>query len=290
MAVDNNPASPHYGRVYLAWSRRSCDDVIVKTYVAHHDVGQNGWSNPVDVTAPLGAQEKAKGAAIGVGGPGGIVYVALCWNPGSPTDPTRCGGHTTDQIVVTKSADGGASWTLPVSVSPSFTPTPASLPGQDFRLNSFPHINVLPRSGQDVALAYTGTTPLDDTSNVYLHSSDGGTEWSSPVYADPYTLGNQFFPSIGRSRDGSVMWMCFDDEGYSSTGEIDVSCVRSNDEATFEPPVRVTPSSFGTATAAFIGDYNNSTLVTAGGRYRVAWGGFQHCCPGANLDTYFAAQ
>ena len=50
IAVDTSPASPHRGRVYLAWTRIA-RNVVFSIVLSHSDNGGRTWSKPVKVTA-----------------------------------------------------------------------------------------------------------------------------------------------------------------------------------------------------------------------------------------------
>lgn len=290
MAVDNNPASPHYGRVYLTWTRRYCKDAFVRTYVSHHDLGTPGWSTPVRITGSLGISEQTHGPAIGVGGTAGVVYVAACASLGGPGSGCSGSGQKA-RIDVWKSSDGGGTWSGPLRATPDFSLAPSTAPHHQFRENSHPHLSVDRTNGHDVAIAYTHELTSGLVTTFYVHSSDGGAHWSTPVNAGKTAGASQYFPYLARSPDGTVMWLCYLDERYSTTSHrLNVSCAKSTNATSFQTPLRVTASSFGTGSAGFIGDYNNSTVVTGAGRYRTAWAGYQSCCPGANIDVYAARQ
>lgn len=289
MAVDNNLASPHYGRVYLTWTRRTCGDAIVSTWVSHHDVGVSGWSTPIRITQSLGAGEQTRGPAIGVGGTGGPVYVAVCVSLSGPG--SRCGDGGQARIDVWKSTDGGDTWLGPRVATPDFNKVPFTAPNHQFRENSHPHLNVNRTDGRDIGIAYTVLLSSGLVTTRYVHSADGGITWSTPINIGRTAGASQYFPYAGRSADGSVMWVCYLDERYNtSSHRLNVTCAKSTNATTFQSPVRVTASSFGTGTSTFIGDYNNSVVVTNTGKYRTAWAGYQSCCPGANLDVYAAKQ
>src|SRR4029450_1469176 len=95
LAVDNNPASPHYGRIYMAWTDFAQGGRIFAT---HSDNGSN-WTPAI----ALGAAGDTQGAWPIVA-PDGTVYVG--WIPWSPyfTGPLS--------IEISRSSDGGETFGL----------------------------------------------------------------------------------------------------------------------------------------------------------------------------------
>jgi hypothetical protein len=113
MTVDNNPTSPHYGRVYVAWHERNCGDTDVQVWVTHHDVGIKGWSTPVQVSTG-GVFQVNWGPSIRAGGDEGTVDLAWC----APVAVQLCRGANPAAILISSSADGGDTWSPP-SQAPS---------------------------------------------------------------------------------------------------------------------------------------------------------------------------
>ncbi|MDQ1348988.1 MAG: hypothetical protein QG573_2366, partial [Acidobacteriota bacterium] len=94
MVVDNNPASPFYGRLYVAWTDFNAGARIFET---HSDNGTT-WSTPVGLSVP-GTDVQGAWPAIA---PNGDVYVAwVRWNPW-PSGPM--------DIEVARSTNGGVSY------------------------------------------------------------------------------------------------------------------------------------------------------------------------------------
>jgi hypothetical protein len=279
MAVDNNSASPHYGRVYLAWHERNCGDSNVPVFVTHHDVGVAGWSKPVRVSSNPPFADNW-GPSIRVGGTDGRVYVSWC----APISPQHCHGGGEATILVSSSSDGGASWTKPHSATGVFQLLPSSLHGgQRFANNSHPVMTVNPTNSDRVNIVFPVWNGRDSDVE-FVHSADGGTTWTFPIVlgAGPH---NQFLPWLSNSPGGGTLWACYYTEGYDPP-LIDVACTKSTNGTSFSTPVRATTFSFDPANSSWIGDYLAAS-VDSNGRYRAAWSGYQACCPGANLDVYF---
>jgi len=116
-----------------------------------------------------------------------------------------------DAIMVTKSSDGGKTWTPPttagVFIEPHFTPR-----NSFFRYwgSAFPQLALGP--DQQVYILTTGLPPdrpTDDGVIYFMRSLDGGKTWQAPKAIDPPQNDRlQFFPSIAVAPDGSlhVMW------------------------------------------------------------------------------------
>ena len=92
IGVDNSPASPHRGRVYLAWTR-VLRNVAFTIVLSHSDDGGKTWSRPVKVNREGRVLTYASVAV----GPTGAVYVA--WD-----DVDEFG------IWMARSTNGGASF------------------------------------------------------------------------------------------------------------------------------------------------------------------------------------
>ena len=90
IAVDTSPASPHRGRVYVAWTRVA-RNVVFSIVLSHSDNGGRTWSRPVKVNREGRVLTYATVAI----GPTGAVYVA--WD-----DVDEFG------IWMARSTDGGA--------------------------------------------------------------------------------------------------------------------------------------------------------------------------------------
>jgi hypothetical protein len=195
----------------------------------------------------------------------------------------HCHGEDLAAITFSQSLDGGASWTAPADAA-KFNMVPSPLPGHSFVDNSHPVLAVDLLDGREVSVVYpvwNGT----DTDVRYKHSTDGGQTWSAPIHLG---LGphDQYLPWLSISPDGTTLWACYYTQGYNPP-LIDVACTTSTDAVHFASPVRASASSFDPASSTWIGDYIASAAGDDG-RFRTAWGGYNACCPGANLDIYFA--
>jgi hypothetical protein len=143
----------------------------------------NTWSGPIiaNTLRSVGVVDPETGADVRTGdiipswavdASTGVLYAA--WQD------SRFNGGTHDDVVLSKSADGGRTWSAPVRVSQapnaaSFTPTVAAANGvvtvtyYDFRNDT----------------ADPGTLPTD---YWIVHSHDGGATWSESHLAGPFDM------------------------------------------------------------------------------------------------------
>ncbi len=186
IAVDTNPSSPFFGRVYVAWDRT---DNGVSTHnnimVSSSADGGVTFSNPVGIIPGPGEQKSVIGADPFVG-PDGTLYVA--WHD----------VHG-NELVESSSHDGGNTFGLIHVISPTAVAFDISIPPMNTR-----NALLYPACGAD-----TSTGPargaiycswMDETSSgatgVFVSgSTDGGAAWSAPVRPsdDPASALNYHF-------------------------------------------------------------------------------------------------
>jgi hypothetical protein len=201
LAVDNNPASPFYGRLYCVWTNFGAGQVIQSTY---SDNGTN-WSSPVTLNSGSNPQ-----GAWPVVAPNGDVYVS--WANGLFTG--------TMNIAVARSTTGGASYSLVTSPAANKTePRDATATGNCGRPSLRGNIRYLPSPqitvGADgvVHVVYSYDPDGYNTGDVidayYRRSTDSGATWGPEVRLNTdATTRDQFFPtvSIGASNIVSTTW------------------------------------------------------------------------------------
>jgi hypothetical protein len=123
MTIDNNPSSPFRDRIYLTWTQFAADGSAYIYEVSSSDYGQT-FSSPVVVstTSPLCTHPSGGGTPQGpcnnnqfsdpFTGPDGTLYVAF-----ANYNNTVTGQDNRSQVLLTKSADGGATFSAPVKVA-----------------------------------------------------------------------------------------------------------------------------------------------------------------------------
>jgi hypothetical protein len=219
ITADTNPSSPHYGRLYVTWSRFfEMDGVYQESPIweAHSDDGGYTWTAGHEISGsgsfctyqtagnPLECDEDQ--FSVPVVGPDGTVTVGFeneqhdaVWEP-----------HDTfeNQYLVVQSHDGGATWSPPVQVAdledgsadyPINVDGRQTLSGYQVRVNSAGNIAVDPATGH-LAIVFADNrngnhdvqSPETNT-NVFMTTSANGTSWSLPVHVTT-GLSDQWFP------------------------------------------------------------------------------------------------
>jgi PKD repeat protein len=237
---------PHDGNVYVTWTRFASDYPI---YFSRSTDGGASFSAGVKISdASLNSCQ----GSIPVVGPNGEIYVAWL-------------NYDTSAIRLTKSLDGGLTFSTPVKVA-DISEIPSPLPGGSFRNDSFPSMAVDPTNGY-VYVVWSDYRN-GDADIYFTRSTDGGTTWSTPLRINDDTLGNdfhQFFPWIATSPNGKVYASWFDSRNdpnpYQQPFIYDEYAVASTDHgATFGPNVRISEVSSDASIGfggQFIGDYSS---------------------------------
>ncbi|MEM9595194.1 MAG: choice-of-anchor J domain-containing protein [Acidobacteriota bacterium] len=260
MAVENNDASPNYGRLYVAWTDFSAGGQIFSTY------SDNGttWSTPIQISAGGDVQ-----GAWPVVAPNGDIFVGwVLWqSPGFPN------GNVEMQIA--RSTDGGDTWALVTSPHAGGTnPRNAAATGNcgrpalngNIRYLPSPQIAVSPNGGLHAIYSYDPDAfNSGDESNVYYRrSTDSGATWQAEIQLnDDGTTTDQFFPSMSVGATGIVTTAWYDRRNdVANNLMIDYYQRTSFDGgATFQPSVRLsdvsTPVALdGNLAACYHGDYD----------------------------------
>jgi hypothetical protein len=202
LAIDTNPASPHYNRIYAMWV-----DFYNRTpvpYVSYADANADGthttWSRPAPLpvapNSPQGVTYLLPHVA-----PDGTVYTTL-----TNSDPKK--HYCCDTITVDRSTDGGATWAIAGTPVPAVTPPGLIYPNTTFRdgiEDTFAVGNHANSEGRyPLYVLYENNGAGID--NVMLTASyDGGATWTSPIQVnDNTTPVDEFQPNLKcrRRRQG----------------------------------------------------------------------------------------
>src|SRR5580704_8809831 len=287
--VDNNPASPFHGRMYVSWNDfgTSCGagGCLFETFSSD---GGATWSTPVEVqtnTAIFSRDVQITGDLAG----GGNVYIASMDEGGG-------GFPHNDTNYIFKSTDGGVTWTntyvgtpFPgpgVTASGYFACMFAAGPsnaywrhegwGEPAAINNFVHL-VYAQHG-------TGSDPGDV---YYIRSTDGGVTFGTPFKLNSDTTDRpQWQPNLSVSPSGTLLatW-------YDARVSADTDCVygsptspcyqmfsrKSNDNgATWLPDdtlsdvVSPLPGQFDpNIQPTYAGDYDYGTAITT--KHMTSW-------------------
>jgi len=175
IAIDTNPLSPHYGRVYAMFTQFVLNPsrILLSYADARPDGTHTDWSAPqVLPTIPGHPWDTYLLPHVA---PDGAVYTTVTNNPVSQ-------GFLNNAIYLISSHDGGVTWQGPTLVTPSvLSPTYRNTTFTEGIVNSFglgtKHVN----GHWPLYVAYENEDP-DGFSRVYVTGSlDGGATWSSPL-------------------------------------------------------------------------------------------------------------
>jgi hypothetical protein len=287
MTVDLSPASPHYRRVYVTWTKFGAQGGQSSVWVSHcggdtpgEPCTEDDFSrgHPVNMPVAGGLVQESFPATA----PDGTLYIAFLQFQGGFGSTLPHSG-----IWVAKSTDGGETSTqqkvadirqIPSPIPPSGSPPAANDGLNSFRTGTVPTIGVT--SDGTAHLAW-GQWNGSDADVVYVRSTDGGATWSAPADVSNGATGHQFFPSL--DTDGSNVHVAWYDSRLDSPAGgtingLDVFYNRSsNSGESFSPDERVTDASFDPNAvsrfpvfcAAFIGDYLDLDAVD--GRVATVW-------------------
>ncbi len=294
------------GDVYVTWTQfGSMDSPIVVSKST--DRGQT-WSAAVRVNPPFtpgGITAFSSGSSPQVG-PDGRLYIAY---ESSVCQTLKCDQPTDhDAVIVAVSEDGGKTFAN-TEVAPNYD-FPATLTGENFRLNSFPALALDRETGKlYVAWADDRDGQYDSSGNsvktngnVFIASSRNGKDWSEPV-----TLGtdaDEVFPAIA-AHDGHIV-VSFYTRSHDPNGiGVDYAAVSGDGlhDLAHRQPRRLTSETqnpqvqFAQLTKSkkvlqgvFIGDYSSIALGD-NGVFHPAWTDFRGR-PGVtspNQDVYTVA-
>ena len=208
IAVDTNPRSAFFNRVYAMWAVfDGC--CTAKTFVSYAKAMPDGthtdWSAPVRL--PDGSNN-----------PQGTTYVlphvdadGILYTPLTNTAPTK--GYCCDKITMIKSTDGGVTWNVTSVVADNITAPPARFANTTFRDGIETTFTV---GRQKVAGFYPLYVAYEDYStgfdNIQLTASyDGGLTWSTPVKVNDNTSqADEFQPGLAAAANGTISVSFYD--------------------------------------------------------------------------------
>ncbi len=227
MAVDDNPSSPYYGKLYVVWSNfaASAPPIILSMSID----GGATYSSSQQIGAPVSGHYE-QGCNIQVGPTGQVYCIWAAPISGSP--------YTEDFMGFAKSTNGGVNWTT--------TPNAFDVNGirgnilsTNIRINSFPSMGVDrtggPRNGYIyVTWGQRNLAPAGSDADIcFCYSSNSGTNWSSPVRVNNDALSNgknQFMPWLQVDQSSGIIGIVFyDTRDVSTTDSCHTYMAISND-------------------------------------------------------------
>ena len=208
MAVDNDPTSANYGRLYVSYNNFNVSAGAAE--VTHSDDGTS-WTSPVDLTTtPF-----IRSVEVGVGPDGHVFLAALNENGG--------GLSTGAQNLMFRSTDGGVTWTTPAaSLIPGTFQNPGETTCGYFAAMAATSLtNTWRQQGWgNVAIGPSGVVMYDyaahgaatDPGDIFLErSTDNGVTWAAPVKLNTdATARAQWMPSLAVTSTGHVVATWYD--------------------------------------------------------------------------------
>ena len=286
MFIDSSPLSPYSGSIYVTWVEFSGQSHSPVQVAISRD-GARTFSAPIQVTKS--SIRNNQDARI-VGAPDGTLFL---------TFDNGLQGNKGLALFVSKSTDGGQTWSTPIQFASlndavcAFPPSCFNLSGGAFRAGgTYPAPAYDPlRNRLDVVYA--------DIVNGYAQvfftwaSASDLTKWTVPAAIAP-AAGDRFESEISIAPNGRLD-VSFYDRSYSFNQLVDMTYAKSVDGGTtwttrrisnagFDPSVWGVPS--GNTFYPFIGDYNG--MVSTNAAVGVTWTGVAQPQP-FNLEIDYAS-
>jgi hypothetical protein len=301
--VVDQTSGPRSGTIYVAWVKypgQAANNVLEVARSTDHGAT---FSKPVQVTQGLGEEQFADMAV----GPDGSLYVTY-----------RTFAHqksTSVDIGVSKSTDGGLTFSSPASVATAVTPfdgeqfDPAGACGDGpFTCESgltyprFASLSAVTADASGVHVVWNERT-ASGQSKVFVRNSSDGLSWPSAAFQlDTAAAGHEWFPDIA-SAEGTITAIFYDsrtDPAYSpdrpagntATGTnsgnvVHVLKAQSTDGGLTWAETTATSAAsnlnweqFGSRRSSFMGDYIYVSAVP--GRAFGAWTDTRDVVPGSD--------
>jgi len=235
IAIDNNPTSPYFGRVYAVFTDFSAGGFIYST----HSDDTSTWTTPVALNGVASVQGAWPAIA-----PNGDLYVAwVRWDP-YPSGPIT--------IEMVKSINGGATFSSVASpMAGKVNPRDATATSNcgrpalhgNIRIIPWPQVAIGPDGVIHVVYSYDpdgyGTGDVIDV--FYRRSLDGGASWQPEFRLnDDNTTNDQWFPTLSVGPTNRVVASWYDRwEDPANTVFRYYSRSSTNGGATWQPSVPV---------------------------------------------------
>jgi uncharacterized repeat protein (TIGR01451 family) len=272
LTVDNNAASPYYGRLYVAWT----DYTNWHIYVTRSGDGGGIWSTPVDVSG----HNQVNGAWPAVDPVTGDVYVAWThWDtyPDGPID-----------VEMVRSTDGGATWNPLINpMSDKVNPrdatatTACTRPALKGNIRYYPYPQIAVDRNRVLHIVYSydpdGYNTGDVVNVYYRRSTDQGATWETERRVNnDGTWRDQFSPALAVGETGEIGVFWYDRRLDSANVLYDRYMALSRDGGvTFEANRRVSDESSPVVldpalATCYHGDYDGA--AAGGGYFYTVWG------------------
>lgn len=285
IVVDNNPGSPHYGRVYVTYIKFHFDSTGFGDYCPV----QLNYTDEIPTDDPSQAVwQHTSVVADDPGGPGEGEHANQWAYPQVEADGTLdvsyaledCNTGLDRHLKLQKSFDGGASFLA----SPLQIDKPGqfednhnlddTLPPTVFRTPLSPSLNYNGVTGT-LAYAYQNNVNhfFSGADISYQLSHDGGYTWTDAAFLSVDDSGSpapndQFFPWVTSAPDGGFHAIWFDRRLDSANRRIDTWQADSSDDGVTWTSYRISTRSWDPVKGffdcgCFIGDYNGVAASSA---------------------------
>jgi hypothetical protein len=258
--VDNGPESPYKGNLYDAWMHNSGSPNPIN--IARSITNGTSWEADQSISNGTNAGSHNQGVNIKTG-TNGEVYVAWSVYDSWPGDEKAIG--------FAKSLDGGITYSPAVRIINNIRGIRTTETSKNMRCNSFPSMTVDlsngPRKGWIyIVWANIGVPGVNTGSDIdcyIIHSTDGGSTWTSPVKInqDPSGQGKEhYFPWIACDQtNGKLVVVFYDDRNVASNQCETFMAISDDGGATWEDmkvsDVAFTPSPIPLMASGYMGDY-----------------------------------
>lgn len=204
IAIDNNPGSNFYGRIYVAWTNVN---ELPKNRVTYSSNGGASWAPVQTFQSGIVAGDRALYPAIA---PNGNVFWSFTDFLTAPQD------H-----LLFRSENGGGSWEQMPNIVNNVE-NPGSLGSCNWtflngphRVTGSPQLAIQPSAqspaGYIIHAAYTvGGVDPDMADVIYRRSADGGQTWTEQKLNDDATTTDQWHPAIAANDLGHVVVSWYD--------------------------------------------------------------------------------
>jgi hypothetical protein len=281
LQVDDTPSSPHASALYLSVTQFDASGSDSEISVSHSTNGGTSWTTtPVDTLQVFPAIDQFSDLAIGKDGTV-LVSWMRCTANGAVGD---CGG-TQATLVLSKSTDGGSTWSKPVTIATvTLAPDPGrccfygQLPNTGERVSESAVLGIDTSSGSHAGNLYaafytwTGSFMVVDVAT----STNGGSTWGTPVRVTPPGDPNdEFFPWLSVSSSGlvGVTWLDRRDDPANLSYEA-FAAISSDGGATF-PNLLIAQASSNPKNdgfkGTFMGDYTGNVWNSTGTILYASW-------------------
>lgn len=227
LAVDNNPASPFYHRLYLSWTEYGgCNGCIHFVYSTD---GGATWSGPQMRLSEADNQQ--------------FSMPTVLWNGDLIITWADENFYPNDRLRYRRSTDGGR--TFGAEATAGTMNASLDIPGAQWRINAIPVASADRRTPADLVIAWNdGRDAAANGLDIYMvRSTDGGTTWTAPARLNddpPGVVIQQAEPWVAAAPDGTFHAIWYDEREDTTTATVfHIYYTRSTDGgATWIPAVR----------------------------------------------------